>query len=29
LLKRISRVRPQFWAEGSWFLLQDDIPILH
>jgi histone-lysine N-methyltransferase SETMAR len=26
LLKRISRVRPQFRAEGSWFLLYDNAP---
>jgi hypothetical protein len=26
LLKRISRVRPQFPAEGSWFLLHDNAP---
>jgi hypothetical protein len=26
LLKRISRVRPQFRAEGSWFLLHDNAP---
>jgi hypothetical protein len=26
LLKRISRVGPQFRAEGSWFLLQDNAP---
>jgi hypothetical protein len=26
LLKRISRVRPQFRAEGSWFLLHDSAP---
>jgi hypothetical protein len=25
LLKRISRVRPQFRAEGSWFLLHDNV----
>jgi hypothetical protein len=24
LLKRISRVRPQFRVEGSWFLLHDN-----
>jgi hypothetical protein len=26
LLKRISRVRSQFRAEGSWFLLHDNAP---
>jgi histone-lysine N-methyltransferase SETMAR len=26
LLKSISRVRPQFRAEGSWFLLNDNAP---
>jgi histone-lysine N-methyltransferase SETMAR len=26
LLKGISRVRPQFRAEGSWFLLHDNAP---
>jgi hypothetical protein len=26
LLKRISRVRPQFRAEVSWFLLHDNAP---
>jgi hypothetical protein len=26
LLKRLSRVRPQFRAEGSWFLLHDNAP---
>jgi hypothetical protein len=26
LLKRISRVRPQFRAQGSWFLLHDNAP---
>jgi hypothetical protein len=26
LLKRISRVRPQFRAEGSWFLSHDNAP---
>jgi hypothetical protein len=25
-LKRISRVRPQFWAEGRWFVLHDSAP---
>lgn len=26
LLKRISHLRPQFWVEGSCFLLHNDIP---
>jgi hypothetical protein len=26
LMKLISRVRPQFRAEGSWFLLRDNAP---
>jgi hypothetical protein len=26
LLDRISRVRPQFLTEGSWFLLHDNAP---
>jgi hypothetical protein len=26
LLKRISRARPQFRAEGGWFFLHDNAP---
>jgi hypothetical protein len=26
VLKRVPRVRPQFRAEGSWFLLHDNVP---